>query len=43
MTNIKTLGQMWKAGRVVWDRQEEELTLNTQDQVRLLITSLKFD
>jgi hypothetical protein len=38
MTNMKTLDRIRKEVRIVRDRREEDLTPNTHDQVRLLIT-----
>jgi hypothetical protein len=38
MANMNPLFRIWKEVRIVRDRREEDLTLNTHDQVRLLIT-----
>jgi hypothetical protein len=47
MTNMNPLVRIWKEVRIVRNMGGEDLTPNTHDQVRLLITSwllaLKFD
>jgi hypothetical protein len=47
MTNVNPLDSILKVVRIVRNKGREEMTLNTHDQVRLLISSwplaLKFD